>query len=142
LITQSGQANVGFGSAASYAEEFVSSFVTPTLDREDHEDSGLTHYGNVQTCRASERYVVLTSSFEHEDADTVVSPNTTSPKPHVQIEVKNVFAKPFDRAGGTSIPGKEAQDIYVPKWDVTNDAQMDDPVMRRNLIDHVPPPGY
>ncbi|GJU04461.1 hypothetical protein Tco_1120891 [Tanacetum coccineum] len=165
-------ANVGSGSAASFAEEFVSSSVTLTLDREDHEDSSLTHDGNVQTCRASERYVVLTSSLEHEDADTVVSSNTTSPKPHVQIEVENVIAKPVDRAGGTSIPRNEAvtssipgnetrgyssvpnnvsssnfyesqtidsskaQDIYVPKWDVTNDAQMDDPVMRRNLIDH------
>ncbi|GKA30741.1 hypothetical protein Tco_0717046 [Tanacetum coccineum] len=34
-----------------------------------------------------------------------------------------------------------AQDIYVPHWDVTNDAHIDDPVMCKNLIDHVPPPG-
>ncbi|GKF80058.1 hypothetical protein Tco_0235626, partial [Tanacetum coccineum] len=33
LITQSVQANIGSGSVASHAKEFVSSSVTPTLDR-------------------------------------------------------------------------------------------------------------
>nr|GEV94483.1 hypothetical protein [Tanacetum cinerariifolium] len=71
LITQSGKANLGSGSAAFHAKEFVSSSITPTPDHEDHEDSGLTHDGNVQTHRAFERYVILTSSSKHEDADTV-----------------------------------------------------------------------
>ncbi|GJZ21941.1 hypothetical protein Tco_0558980 [Tanacetum coccineum] len=31
--------------------------------------------------------------------------------------------------------------MYVPYWDVTNDARLDDPVMCRNLVDHVSPPG-
>nr|GEY13515.1 transposase (putative), gypsy type [Tanacetum cinerariifolium] len=49
-------------------------------------------------------------------------------------EVENVTAKPIDGAG--------AKDIYVPHWNVTNDAALDDLVMYRTLIDHVPPPGY
>ncbi|GKC35882.1 hypothetical protein Tco_1048266, partial [Tanacetum coccineum] len=179
LIAQSSQADVGSGSAASRAKEFVSSSFTPTPDRGDHEDSGSTHDGNVRTRRASERYVVLSSSFEQEDANTIVSPKYSSPNLHVQIRVENVTAEPVDRAVGASILGNEAgtssiprdeikgsssmpnngspvddfyesqtidsskdQDIYVPKWDVTNDARMDDPVMCKNLIGHVPPPGY
>ncbi|GJR48141.1 hypothetical protein Tco_1316244 [Tanacetum coccineum] len=34
------------------------------------------------------------------------------------------------------------QDIYVSHWDVTNDARLDDPVLCKNLPDHVPPPDY
>ncbi|GKA32354.1 hypothetical protein Tco_0718721, partial [Tanacetum coccineum] len=41
-----------------------------------------------------------------------------------------------------TIDSATAQNIYVPNWDVTNNARMDDPIMCRNLVNHVPPPGY
>ncbi|GKD94691.1 hypothetical protein Tco_1374528, partial [Tanacetum coccineum] len=165
LITQSAQANFGYGSAAPHAEEFVSFFVTPTPNRRDHEDSSSTHYGDVRTRHAYTRYVVLTFSSEHEGVDTVASPKTTSPKvgspnPHVHMRVKDVGASAVNETVNTSLPENDAdaaslpgnrsqtigtatsQYIYVLHWDVTNDAQLDEPVMCRNLIDHMPPPGF
>nr|GEY00840.1 hypothetical protein [Tanacetum cinerariifolium] len=41
-----------------------------------------------------------------------------------------------------TIDSATTQNIYVPNWDVTNIARMDDPIMCRNLVDRVPPPGY
>ncbi|GJV07787.1 hypothetical protein Tco_1345443 [Tanacetum coccineum] len=35
-----------------------------------------------------------------------------------------------------------SQEIHVPHWDVTNDTWLDDPVMCRNMIDHVSPPSF
>nr|GEU84174.1 putative transposase (putative), gypsy type [Tanacetum cinerariifolium] len=35
-----------------------------------------------------------------------------------------------------------AHDVYVPTWNVTNDARIDHPVICQNLLDHVTPPGY
>ncbi|GKE75778.1 hypothetical protein Tco_1537819, partial [Tanacetum coccineum] len=49
LIVQSSQADVGSGSAASRAKEFVSSSFTPTPDRGDHEDSGSIMMGMYRT---------------------------------------------------------------------------------------------
>nr|GFA19072.1 transposase (putative), gypsy type [Tanacetum cinerariifolium] len=115
LIAQSGQADFGYGSAASRAKVFVSSSVTSTPDHEDHEDSGSTHDGNVQTRRVSESYVVITYSSEHEDANNVASHMSTSPKPHVHTEVENVTAGPVNGTGGTSIPGNEAGTSSIPR---------------------------
>nr|GEW26837.1 transposase (putative), gypsy type [Tanacetum cinerariifolium] len=77
--------------------EFASFSVTLTSEPEGYEDAGSPHDGNAQMCRASKRYVVLTSSSKHEDADTIVSPKTTSPKvgspnPHMHIGVEDVEA--------------------------------------------------
>ncbi|GJV86758.1 hypothetical protein Tco_1530696, partial [Tanacetum coccineum] len=41
-----------------------------------------------------------------------------------------------------TIHSATAHDIYVLNWDVTNNAHMDDLVMCKNFIDHVPPLGY
>ncbi|GKA20474.1 hypothetical protein Tco_0700463 [Tanacetum coccineum] len=153
------------GSAAPHAEEFVSFYVTSTPNRRDHEDSSSTHYGYVRTRHAYTRYVVLTSSSEHEGVDTVASPKTTSPKvgspnPHVHMRVKDVGAGAVNETVNTSLPENDAdaaslpgnrsqtigtataQYIYVLHWDVTNDAQLDEPVMCRNSIDHMHPPGF
>ncbi|GJY07969.1 hypothetical protein Tco_0375023 [Tanacetum coccineum] len=185
---QSRQPDVGVGLVPHPTEEFISSSVTPTPEHEDYEDSGSPHDGSVRTRCASERYVILTSSSEHGDVDTVVSPKTTYPKPHVQTEVENVTVGPVDKVGVLLFLGTvlmlliflrmglgpplfsgiglgllplslmmvlqlmifsslrlltpATQDIYVPHWDVTNDTRLDDFVMCRNLIDHMPPLGF
>nr|GFC74071.1 hypothetical protein [Tanacetum cinerariifolium] len=33
------------------------------------------------------------------------------------------------------------KDVYVPRWNVTNSAQIDNRTIFRNLLDHVTPPG-
>ncbi|GJT57183.1 hypothetical protein Tco_0992237 [Tanacetum coccineum] len=35
-----------------------------------------------------------------------------------------------------------ADNVYVPEWNVTNGAQVDNPALCRNFLDHVTPPGY
>nr|GEY64703.1 hypothetical protein [Tanacetum cinerariifolium] len=69
-----------------------------------------------RTRPASDHFVVLTSSSESADTDILTSPQT--------------------------IDSATAHKIYVSNWDVTNDARMDDPIMCRNLVDHVSPLEY
>ncbi|GJT75130.1 hypothetical protein Tco_1041855 [Tanacetum coccineum] len=114
LELQSGQPGAGGESVSHPTEELVSSFITPTLDHEVHEDSGSTQDGSIQTRRVS-YYVVLTSSSEHDDVNVVASPKTTSPKPHAEAEVENVIAGFVDRARGTSDPGNKARTSSIPR---------------------------
>nr|GFA49296.1 hypothetical protein [Tanacetum cinerariifolium] len=167
LIAQSVQPNFSFGSATHHAKEFVSFSVTPTSKSECQDESDSTQGGNVRTRRASKCYVVLSSSPDPLDKDLNTSSKVGSPNPHVHIEVENMAVGPVNGTedpsilkndtGATSLPGNGtgtsslprdetidstiAQDINVLHWDVTNDAQLDDLVMCRNLIDHVPPPA-
>ncbi|GJZ68836.1 hypothetical protein Tco_0632386 [Tanacetum coccineum] len=176
LELQSGQPDVGVGFVHHPTEEFVSSSVTLTPEHEGYEDSGSPHDGSVRTRRASERYVVLTSSSEHGDDDDVmrvedVDVSLVDETVNTYLPENDVDAASLtrNRAGTSSLPGNEAgtsssvpndgspvddfyesqtiysskaQDIYVPNWDVTNDARMDDRAMCRNLVDHLPPLGY
>ncbi|GJV27202.1 hypothetical protein Tco_1383650, partial [Tanacetum coccineum] len=41
-----------------------------------------------------------------------------------------------------TIDSATAQDVYVPNWNVTNNARIYHPTICRNLLDHVTPPGY
>nr|GEV69301.1 transposase (putative), gypsy type [Tanacetum cinerariifolium] len=36
----------------------------------------------------------------------------------------------------------KAKNVYVPKWNITNDFELDDPWLCRNFFDHIPPLGY
>ncbi|GJV23584.1 hypothetical protein Tco_1376279 [Tanacetum coccineum] len=144
----------GAGSVPHPIEEFVSSSVTPTSEPEGYEDAGLPHDGNSRTRRASERYVILTSSSKHEDADTIVSPKTTSPKvdypnPHMQMGVEDVDASvvneivntflPENDVDAASLPGNGAGASSLPKNGAgTSSSAPND----GNLIDHMPPPGF
>nr|GEZ44697.1 hypothetical protein [Tanacetum cinerariifolium] len=136
LIAQSVQPNVSFGSATHHAKEFVSFSITPTSKSECQDESDSTQGGNVRMRRASKCYVVLSSSPDPLDKDLNTSSKVGSPNPHVHIET-GTSSLPRDETIDSTI----AQDINVLHWDVTNDAQLNDLVMCRNLIDHVPPPA-
>ncbi|GKC72360.1 hypothetical protein Tco_1118243 [Tanacetum coccineum] len=99
LITQSGQVPSCFGAGASRPEEFVSSFVTPTPDH-DTKMSCSACWGP--------------SALENETR-TSTAPDQCSP-----ID---------DFYDSQTINSAIAQNIYVPNWDVTNDARIDDPIM-------------
>ncbi|GKG51576.1 hypothetical protein Tco_0541960, partial [Tanacetum coccineum] len=104
------------------------------------------------------------SSFKHGDVNADVSLKVKSPLPHVDVEVKNVATEFADEAGAFSIPGNNAktfafmpdgesladefydsqtvdsaiaQNVHVPKWNVTNDARVDNPALCHNLLDHI-----
>ncbi|GKB03180.1 hypothetical protein Tco_0831269, partial [Tanacetum coccineum] len=115
----SGQLDVGAGSVPHPIEEFVSSSVTPTSEPEGYEDAGSPHDGNARTRRASERYVILTSSSKHEDADTIVSPKTTShkvdyPNPHMHMGVEDVDASVVNEIVNTFLPENDADAASLP----------------------------
>ncbi|GJX78140.1 hypothetical protein Tco_0324951, partial [Tanacetum coccineum] len=154
LKLQSGSQGNESGSASHPTEEFVSSSVTPTPERDIPEDSSLTQDTNIQTRRPPGRYVVVTSSSEHDDVNTDVSPKVKSPLPHADVEIENTgnVAVTFaDGAGASSTLGSNArtsasvpsdespiddfyksqtvdfvttQNVYVPEWNITNDARI------------------
>ncbi|GJZ98228.1 hypothetical protein Tco_0670681 [Tanacetum coccineum] len=62
------------------AKDFVSSSVTPTLERECHDESVSTQGGNARTRPASEHFVVLSSSSETLDMDATTSPRVDDTK--------------------------------------------------------------
>ncbi|GKG46042.1 hypothetical protein Tco_0498488, partial [Tanacetum coccineum] len=41
-----------------------------------------------------------------------------------------------------TINSATAINVYVPNWNITNNAWIDNPVTCRNLLDYVTPPGY
>ncbi|GJY57712.1 hypothetical protein Tco_0457604 [Tanacetum coccineum] len=172
LKLQSGSQGNESGSASHPTKEFVSSSVTPTPERDIPEDSSSTQDMNVQMRRPPGRYVVVTSSFEHDDVNTDVSPKVKSPLPHADVEVENTGNVAVTFADGAeasstlgsnartsaSVPSDESpiddfyksqtvdfvttQNVYVPEWNITNDARINNHALCRNLLDHITPPGY
>ncbi|GKC95398.1 hypothetical protein Tco_1160840, partial [Tanacetum coccineum] len=71
LVMQSGQQDFGSRPTTAAPKDFVSSFVTPTLEHEYKDESG-------DNVRNSPTYVVLTSSFEPVNTDASTSLETTS----------------------------------------------------------------
>ncbi|GJU94555.1 hypothetical protein Tco_1319311, partial [Tanacetum coccineum] len=151
-------AEVGVTAAASVP--FVTSSVTPTPEREGggHGDSiiGL----NLRTQFASERFVVLTDSSHHssthatDDEVTSIVRSSMPPPPVLTAVVAttiiaDVNSAPVPRAGPSHPVGTELsinsffvsqdvnsetlQQIYIPKWNVTNDSALDDPNICRGL---------
>ncbi|GJR68088.1 hypothetical protein Tco_0014153 [Tanacetum coccineum] len=136
-----------FGIAPHPSEELISSFVTPTPEPDVHEDSGETPDVNVQTRRVPERFVVTTSSSKHGDTD--VSLRVKSPLPYVPGENVRTSASapgeglPIDEFyESQTINSTTAQDVYVPKWNITNDARIDNPALCQDLLDHITLPRY
>nr|GEU36014.1 hypothetical protein [Tanacetum cinerariifolium] len=129
LVSQSGQQDVGSGPATNAMEDFVSSSATPTLEREYHDESGSAQDGNVRTCTASDRFAEVTATGP--TYETGAFSSTTS------------GVSPIDELYESQIiDSTTVQNIYVLNSDVTNEFWMDDPVMCRNFIDHVPPFGF
>ncbi|GJX73288.1 hypothetical protein Tco_0311883 [Tanacetum coccineum] len=85
-------ANVDSGAAASRAEEFVSSSVTHTLERDCEEESVSNHDDNVRTCPSCSRYVVLSSSSA--DTDNLTSHHVVPHVPSVQAHADIVATEP------------------------------------------------
>ncbi|GJT58321.1 hypothetical protein Tco_0993375 [Tanacetum coccineum] len=109
LGIQSGKHDVGSGFAAHPTEDFVSSSVTPTPERECHDESGSTQDGSVRKRPASDSFVVLTSSFEHMDTDATVSPKVISSIPYVKTEAEASAAGLVNESGASFILGNETE---------------------------------
>nr|GFA05192.1 transposase (putative), gypsy type [Tanacetum cinerariifolium] len=109
LISQNGQLDAPSRSVAPHAEEFVSSFVTPTSDRDYQDESTSADGKNVRTHPPSQRFIVLSSSSE--PTDTFVSSKVSSPVLDVQTKVEDEVGVEAmavaNEAGTSSVLGNE-----------------------------------
>ncbi|GKB24060.1 hypothetical protein Tco_0863461, partial [Tanacetum coccineum] len=149
LIDQSGQPDVSYGSAAPHTDEFVSSSVTPTPNHEFQDYFDAIQGGNAQTCRASERYVILTSSFKHLETGVNISPRVGFSNSHVQMEIGDTVVAPVDNTKvvstlardtrATSLPRNGVRTSFVPGNEAGGSSSVSG---GGNMIDHVSPPGF
>ncbi|GJY17967.1 hypothetical protein Tco_0389458 [Tanacetum coccineum] len=154
LIGQSGQADTGSGSAAPATEDATSSSVTPTSEHASEGD-------NVRTRPPFGRFIVLSSGSM--DTDIPTSPQVVSPVYSAQAGVNMPVAEPASDGRTLSAPELEAEtlsatpsqgstandfyesqtidsattlNVYVPNWNITNNARIDNLVTCQNLLDH------
>ncbi|GJY25513.1 hypothetical protein Tco_0400239 [Tanacetum coccineum] len=162
LIRQSEQAAAGSGSAAAATEDITSSSVTLTLE---HVFEDALH-DNVRTRPPTGHFVVLSSSSADTDilAASQVAPRVSSqvgvsvpttesagdghPASAPKFETGTLSATPSHGSSADyfyesqTIDFATAMNVYVPNWNVTNNGQLDDPVICRSLLDNVTPPSY
>ncbi|GKF20623.1 hypothetical protein Tco_0069261, partial [Tanacetum coccineum] len=86
FVDQSSQQDTGTKHVNTAMEDFLSSSVTLTPEREYEDESG----ENFRTRLASDRYVVLTSSSEAENTDVYASVKVNSPVPYVQTQTEAI----------------------------------------------------
>ncbi|GJS46463.1 hypothetical protein Tco_0596584 [Tanacetum coccineum] len=103
LFKQSGQTDIGSGSATAAMEDFVSSFATPTPLQEYEDDSG--HGDNVRTCHPSGRFIVLSSGST--DTDIAASPQVVPSIPSILAIVNSSTVEPVVETRGSSVPETE-----------------------------------
>ncbi|GKD76505.1 hypothetical protein Tco_1339126, partial [Tanacetum coccineum] len=131
------QANVDSEAVASVAEEFTSFSITPTPKRNYKDESVSNHDDNVRTCPPSDRYVVLSSSST--DTDILTSPQVVLPVLFVQVNAHIVATEPVDETHGLSVPRTKVGGTSILKNETGTSLCY---TSSRNLVDHVPPPGY
>nr|GEV88118.1 cytochrome P450 CYP82D47-like [Tanacetum cinerariifolium] len=144
------KANVDSRVAAYRLEEFVSSSVTFTLEHDYEDESVSNHDDNVVPCVPSmQTNTDIVGSEPVDETHGSSVPRTEVGGPCVpENETGTSSAVPDqgspvdDFYDSQTIDYAAAQNIYVPNWDVTNNAWMDDHIMCRNLVDRVPLLGY
>ncbi|GKA13290.1 hypothetical protein Tco_0692936 [Tanacetum coccineum] len=126
LIKQSSQAGTGSGSSTPAAEDFVSSFVTPTPFVVPPSSSVQANVG------------LFAIEPIGETRDSFVLEN----------EIESLSATPSQGSStddfyeSQTIDSATALNVYAPNWNVTNIARIDNPATCQNFLDHVTPPRY
>ncbi|GJW61994.1 gypsy type transposase [Tanacetum coccineum] len=158
LSRLSEQGDAGFGSAAPATKDVTSSSVTPTPEHVLEDAS----HDNVRTRPSSGRFVVLSSGSTDTDIPTSpqVAPPATSGSAGINVPVAEFVGDGHRSPGSGSAAGDlsatpnqdpstddfyesqtidsaSAQNVYVPNWNVTNGARINDHVICRNLLDHI-----
>ncbi|GJW71242.1 hypothetical protein Tco_0128159 [Tanacetum coccineum] len=156
---RTGGANVDSEAVSSLAEEFVSSSITPTPKRDYEDESVSNHDDNILTfllfpklfcpslpCKSM--LILWLLSLWMKLMVRLFLGRRLGDRPFLRTRQGLPSAAPDqgspvdDFYDSQTIDYATAQNIYVPNWDVTNNARMDDPIICRNLVDHVPPSGY
>ncbi|GJQ93742.1 hypothetical protein Tco_0004881 [Tanacetum coccineum] len=150
-------------SRPSTAEDVTSSYVTPTLERVIED----ALHDNVSTRPPSSRFVVLSSGSADTDipaTSQVVSLVSSSqagvsvlvtesagdgrPLSAPELETETLSATPSQGSSADdfyesqTVDSTAAMNVYVPNWNVTNNARVDNPIICHSFLDHVTPPGY
>ncbi|GKC91953.1 hypothetical protein Tco_1157395, partial [Tanacetum coccineum] len=135
LIRQSEQAAAGFGSAAAATEDITSSSVTPTPE---HVFEDALH-DNVAPLVSSQAGVSVPITESAGDGHPASAP---------KFETGTLSATPSHGSStdyfyeSQTVDFATAINVYVPNWNVTNNGQLDDPVICCSLLDNVTPPSY
>ncbi|GJZ87058.1 hypothetical protein Tco_0658668 [Tanacetum coccineum] len=130
LIRQGEQADAGSGSVAAATEDITSSSVTPTLEHA-LEDA---FHDNVRTPGVS-LLTAESASDGHPASTPEFETGTLSVTPSHGSSVDDFYESQI-------VDSATAMNVYVPNWNVANNAQIDNPAICQNLLDHVTPPGY
>ncbi|GJR53204.1 hypothetical protein Tco_1403725 [Tanacetum coccineum] len=147
---RTGGANVDSEAVSSLAEEFVSSSITPTPKR-DYEDESVSNHDDNLFCPSlpcKSMLILWLLSLWMKLMVRLFLGRRLGDRPFLRTRQGLPSAAPDqgspvdDFYDSQTIDYATAQNIYVPNWDVTNNARMDDPIICRNLVDHVPPSGY
>ncbi|GKA99104.1 hypothetical protein Tco_0827041 [Tanacetum coccineum] len=134
LIRQGEQAAAGSRSAAAATEDITSSSVTPTPE---HALEDVLH-DNLRT-RPPTAGVSVPTAESAGDGHPASTP---------EFETGTLSATPShgspadDFYESQTVDSATAMNVYVPNWNVTNNARIDNPGICRNLLDHVTAPGY
>ncbi|GKE70343.1 hypothetical protein Tco_1528415, partial [Tanacetum coccineum] len=163
LIRQGEQAAAGSGSAAPATKDATSSSITLTSE---HTLDDVLH-DSVRTRPPTGRFVVL--SFSSADTDIPAASQVALSVPPLQTSASmpatesagNDHSLPdLEHATGTlsttpshdssaddfyesqTVNSAFAINVYVPNWNITNNARVDDSIICRNLLDHVTPLDY
>nr|GEY49397.1 hypothetical protein [Tanacetum cinerariifolium] len=139
LIKESGQTDIGYGSATAAMEDFVSSSAMPTPLQDYEDDFG--HGDNVRTCHPSSCFIVL--SFGSANINIVVSPALVPPVPSVPAIANSSAVEPVVETRGSSVPETEVGMPFVYENETgTLSAMPNNSVVYPNFLDHVTPSGY
>nr|GEU38734.1 hypothetical protein [Tanacetum cinerariifolium] len=127
--------NVEVGVMAAATVPFITSFMTPTLEREDGGHSDNVFVANLGTQCQSKRFVISSDSShdssanDEDDEITSIVRDSSSPS---TIEV--------DVVGPSQLAGvKTSTDTFLVSQDF--DSALDDPEVYRNIVDQLAPPS-
>nr|GEU43634.1 hypothetical protein [Tanacetum cinerariifolium] len=99
---------------------FVTSFVTPTPEREGDNNTDSVFGTNLRTQRPSKRLVIFSDSSHHS--------STNAADAEVTFVVRSLVSPSLMTASVATIvvAGTSSASIYVPKWNVVNGSVLDD----------------
>ncbi|GKC72571.1 hypothetical protein Tco_1118454 [Tanacetum coccineum] len=97
--------------------------------------------------------IVVSSSFGPDDevaapmVENIVAASTegvgaSGNNVEAPTSVPDAVSPTDDFYDSQSVETATADNIYVPKWGVTNGARVDNPALCHNLLDHITLPGY
>ncbi|GJW68625.1 hypothetical protein Tco_0123049 [Tanacetum coccineum] len=158
------RASSGVATGAVATLHFVTSSVSATPEREDDNPTDSVTGANLRTIGPAERFVISTDSSHHSSTHAsgaevasvirsavpppvitkaVITAATagipSAPVPETSAKVNtSVHASMFHDSD--SVDFEHLHEVFIPHWNISNDALLDDLDTSREFIDHLAPP--